>query len=192
MKILIAEDESDISVTYKIVLEERGHEVIITENGEECLDIYHSELKRRGNSPLYSSSPFEVVVLDYKMPRKNGIEVAKEILDLNPNQRIIFASAYVRDTLEDAVKQLKRVVELLQKPFSPDKLVDIIEDKESFEGLKKLMVDVKNMVGDVEPTREQIKDLFESLRKIQKGKGFMQFLLSGSMVFLSSVNSLVI
>jgi CheY-like chemotaxis protein len=70
MRILVAEDESDISVTYKIALEASGHEVITTENGEECLDIYHSELKRmnhdndndndgkrRGKSQLYSSSP---------------------------------------------------------------------------------------------------------------------------------------
>jgi CheY-like chemotaxis protein len=40
-------------------------------------------------------SPFDVVVLDYKMPSKDGMEVAKEILQINPYQRIIFASAYV-------------------------------------------------------------------------------------------------
>jgi two-component SAPR family response regulator len=47
------------------------------------------------------------------MPKKDGIEVAKEILEMNSKQRIIFASAYVKDTLEDAVKELKRVVELI-------------------------------------------------------------------------------
>src|SRR5919109_1574182 len=131
MRILVAEDEPDISRTYKLALEDNGHEVIVTENGEECLGVYSNELKRMkinadNNSnnnnnkhpkttSLYSpSSPFDVVVLDYRMPKKDGMEVAKEILDLNPNQRIIFASAYVRDTLEDSVKQLNRVVELLQ------------------------------------------------------------------------------
>ncbi|MDQ3967915.1 MAG: hypothetical protein M3275_05910 [Thermoproteota archaeon] len=43
-----------------------------------------------------SSSTFgAVVILDYKMPKKDGLRVAKEILDMNPEQRIIFASAYV-------------------------------------------------------------------------------------------------
>jgi CheY-like chemotaxis protein len=32
------------------------------------------------------------------MPKMNGMEVAKEILAVNPHQRIIFASAYVRDS----------------------------------------------------------------------------------------------
>jgi CheY-like chemotaxis protein len=200
MKILIAEDEPDIRMMYKIVLDNNGHEVIVAENGEECLDIYRNELKRmktirdnnhknnnkrQENTLLYSSSSFDAVVLDYKMPKKDGMEVAKEILDLNPNQRIIFASAYVRDTLQDSVKQLKRVVELLQKPFSPEILIDTIEDREAYEGLKKLMVDVKQMsrVKSNDFTQEQIRSLLGSLRKIQKGRSFIYFFLSGLTIF---------
>jgi CheY-like chemotaxis protein len=52
------------------------------------------------------------------MPGMNGMDVAKEILEVSPHQRIIFASAYVEETLEESVKQLKQVVELMQKPFS--------------------------------------------------------------------------
>ena len=40
------------------------------------------------------------------------MEVAKEILAINPHQRIIFASAYVWETLIDSVKELKQIVEL--------------------------------------------------------------------------------
>src|SRR5215204_3777357 len=46
MRILVAEDELDIARTYKMVLEDRGHDVTVTENGEECLDVYSNELKR--------------------------------------------------------------------------------------------------------------------------------------------------
>ena len=73
--------------------------------------------------------PFDAVILDYRMPKKDGLEAAKEILELNPRQRIVFASAYVKETLEDSVKQLKQVVELMQKPFEADTLADTIEDK---------------------------------------------------------------
>jgi two-component SAPR family response regulator len=41
------------------------------------------------------------------MPYINGIEVAKEILAVNPHQRVIFASAYVKDTVIDSIKNLK-------------------------------------------------------------------------------------
>ena len=118
------------------------------------------------------------------MPRKDGLQVAKEILDLNPNQRIIFASAYVQETLEESVKKLKRVVVLLQKPFDIDALVNTIECNEAYEGLKKLMVDIKKIVSDKtndgDLTQEQIKGLFKNLRKIQKGKSLMYFFLCAS------------
>lgn len=44
MRIVIAEDESAISMQYQIVLEERGHEVTITNNGEDCFEVYLTAL----------------------------------------------------------------------------------------------------------------------------------------------------
>lgn len=40
---MIAEDEEDILTYYKSVLEQRGHNVILTDNGEECLRAYKQE-----------------------------------------------------------------------------------------------------------------------------------------------------
>jgi CheY-like chemotaxis protein len=121
-----------------------------------------------------SVSPFDVVVLDYRMPGKDGMEVAKEILALNPQQRIIFASAYVKDTLEDAVRQLRQVVELMQKPFDAEVLADTIEDREVRDGIKKLMKNLRlpSQENDMDPWLGQVTDLFEGLRKIQKGRTF--------------------
>jgi response regulator RpfG family c-di-GMP phosphodiesterase len=65
------------------------------------------------------------------MAGKDCMEVTKEILTINPDQRIIFASAYVKETLENSVKEFKRVVELLQKPFEIHAFIDTIEDKQS-------------------------------------------------------------
>jgi response regulator RpfG family c-di-GMP phosphodiesterase len=116
------------------------------------------------------------------MPGKDGMEVAKEILAINPDQRIIFASAYVKETLESSVKQLKRVVELLQKPFEIQAFIDTIEDKQVYEELKKIMINIREIdrsgplsgreSNALESTPEQIKDIFEGLRKIQKYRTF--------------------
>ncbi|MEO9364180.1 MAG: response regulator, partial [Nitrososphaera sp.] len=116
MKILVAEDEPNIAKVYKISFEERGHEVIVTHNGVECLEEYRHHIETGGQSAV----PFDVVLLDYRMPKKDGMEVAREILALVPKQRIIFVSAYVLETLQDAVKTLSRVVEMMQKPFEID------------------------------------------------------------------------
>ena len=198
MKILIAEDEPEIWKPYKVALEARGHKVVISEDGQECLRKYNTELLKQKKiktksssteitsslkketavkslnqqkSPLLLPPPFDAVILDYRMPKKDGLEAAKEILELDPRQRIVFASAYVKETLEDSVKQLKQVVELMQKPFEADTLADTIEDKAAYEVLKTLIVNIKEF--DLEnPTKEQISRLFEGLRKIQKGRTF--------------------
>ncbi|MDQ6668883.1 MAG: hypothetical protein M3Y53_11760 [Thermoproteota archaeon] len=69
--------------------------------GEECLTIYHEEFQRARFGKRYSvtkTPPFDAVVLDHKMPKINGMEVAKENLAINPHQRLIFVSAFVRDS----------------------------------------------------------------------------------------------
>src|ERR687896_773375 len=195
MKILIAEDESDISHTYRVALESRNHDVEITDDGVKCIQVYREELAKRQassyknmkhNNNLQDSrptvaTPFDVVVLDYKMPGKNGMEVAKKILEINPDQRIIFASAYVKETLENSVRKLKRVVELLQKPFEIQAFIDTIEDKQVYEELKKIMINIRAIDNDNTSTkessdpctsRERMRDLFECLRKIQKNRTF--------------------
>lgn len=112
------------------------------------------------------------------MPKKDGLEVAKEIFALKPNQRIIFASAYVKNTLKESLERLEQLVEVMQKPFNVKSLIDTIEDKEITDGLKMLMTDLREIKrhdkakGNLDPTPEQIRVLFEGLRKIQKGRTF--------------------
>jgi CheY-like chemotaxis protein len=212
LRILIAEDDPDIWIPYKIALEKRGHAVDCAQNGAECIEKYKTALKdstRRKKSEkegysnyhysnysskrrissgsnndqaLISSSsslflsppPYDAVVLDYRMPKKDGLQVAKEFLASNPSQRIIFASAYVKETLRESVKELRQVVELMQKPFLPEALVDVVEDSDAYPELKKLFVNVRKMTeSDFEnPSPDQIKDILEGLKKIQKGRTF--------------------
>src|ERR687885_2915455 len=144
MEILIAEDDSDTASSYKKALEEGNHKVTITDNGEHCLKIYHEKLedvKYKTNATEHIQ-PFDAVILDYKMPKIDGMEVAKEILSVNPRQRIIFASAYVKETLLDSIKNLHQIVELMQKPFAVKTLLDTIEDKETYSELLELNVDI--------------------------------------------------
>lgn len=168
MKILIAEDDPMTLKPYRVALEARGHSVQLTDNGEDCTKVYAEHLKQNN---VDGESPFDAVVLDYRMPKKDGMEVAKEILAINPNQRIIFASAYVKDTLVDSVKELHRPVELMQKPFKLEALIDTLEDKEIYEELKKLEVDA-DVFKAVNPSHQQISRLLESIRKIQKFRTF--------------------
>ena len=174
MKILIAEDETDMLSQYQEFLENNKHAVVPTKDGDECLLAYRKQYEKwfeTKNDDTDSDSPFDVVVLDYQMPNKNGLDVATEILSIVPKQRIIFASAYVEKTLRESIKNLKQIVELMQKPFPLQALVDTIEDKEIFQELEKLNVDIKNL-KELEPTHAQVRDYLEALKKIQKGRTF--------------------
>lgn len=165
MKILIADDEPDLISQYMVVLTDRDHTVVTANDGETCVAKYAEEFAR---SPEHV---FDAVVLDYSMPKMNGLDAAKKILDMNRSQRIIFASAYVQETLIDSIKNLKQIVELLQKPFSLQDLIDTIEDKSIYDDLAKLNVNIQNL-KDLNPTHAQIRDYLEALRKIQKAKTF--------------------
>lgn len=188
MRILIAEDESAISMQYQIVLEERGHEVKITNDGEECLEAYLTALLSTSEQPTaksvgtsvesndtknrYSTMdknhlPFDIVILDYKMPRKDGLETAKAILDVCPSQRVMFASAYTVQTLTEAVKSLHKVVELLQKPFDLEYFVDAVEDKALYEQLERLNVRVREL-RNFDVTHSQLVDLLAGIKKLQR------------------------
>ncbi len=123
LTILSGEDNEFAALQYKKIFEKNQHHVTIARDGEECVAAYRKALQ---GCPL-RSTPFDVVLLDFVMPKKNGVLVAKEILELRPNQKIIFASAFGAGVLDDASTILRDSVEIIQKPFSLDFLVKKIE-----------------------------------------------------------------
>jgi CheY-like chemotaxis protein len=167
VKVLIAEDNPDTRFYYDILFEKYQHVLVSAKDGLECLKIYHDEFEnvRLLTDAMQKIQPFDAVILDYKMPGRNGLEVAKEILAVNPHQRIIFASAYVRDILMEAVRQLRQLVELVQKPFSERQFIDILEDTEVYQELGQLGVDV-NQIKKGQFRHEQLKSLLETLNEL--------------------------
>lgn len=166
LKVLIAEDDADMVKMYRVALEAKHHTVSITHDGEECVRVYKQELDKLGISPS-KYEPFDVVVLDYRMPKMDGLAAAKKLLSMNKVQRLIFASAYVKETLRDSVKELDQVVELIQKPFEPKILVELIENTavvKELEEINKMLADMNHNKSD----EDQINELLNVLKRIQK------------------------
>jgi CheY-like chemotaxis protein len=82
LNILLVDDNRDGLLVRRSLLEEVGYRVQIATNGEEGLK-------------LFETSPFDVVVTDYRMPRMDGGELIQRIRQLKPNTRIILLSGFV-------------------------------------------------------------------------------------------------
>lgn len=126
MKILVAEDSRSVALVYKKTLEKRGHIVIITENGLKCLYQYTDDFKLRGDDKK-KTSLYDLVILDHKMPRMAGTDVAKEIIEMNPKQRILFVTGHVKDMMK-GVRKIGEKIELMQKPFRISAMISQVEN----------------------------------------------------------------
>ena len=113
MKILIVEDEAGIVQFLKQGLEEEGYEVSAALDGLSGLD-------------LYKKSNFDLVLLDWMLPKLNGLDLCKSIR-LNDNQTpIIFLTA--KDTIQETIEGLKSGAnDYIKKPFSFDELLERIK-----------------------------------------------------------------
>ena len=113
MKILIAEDETIIRLDLRELLEKAGHEVVAeARDGEEAVDL------AREHEP-------ELALLDVKMPKLDGIDAARKILEERPIP-IVMVTAYGEGEL------VARAVEAgvfgyLVKPFRETDLLPAIK-----------------------------------------------------------------
>ncbi|HEY7109338.1 MAG TPA: response regulator [Nitrososphaeraceae archaeon] len=171
MKVLIAENDCSTSDKYIRALKARGHEVTVVNRGEKCLETYSEQLSIVKDTTLANghTSPYDAVLLDYILPDIDGLEVAKEILTLNPRQRIIILSTHASEILSQVSDWTKIPVEVLEKSVSITVLVDTVEDVALFELLKKFDLDI-GVFKKCAFSHEQLRELVDILRSI-KGNG---------------------
>ena len=126
LKILVADDNKFTRTVYEDMFRRRGHDVIAASNGDECLTKYKTQWLSK--SP--GSKVFDSVILDYSMPQANGDEVVGEILRMSPNQQVLILSAYDADDLKEAFSKIKDSVEIIQKGFPIEALIEKLESNE--------------------------------------------------------------
>jgi len=104
MKILVIEDEKKVAGFIKRGLEEAGYVAALAKDGEEGLYMAESE-------------EYDLIILDLILPRKNGIEVCKELRQMKVRAPILILSA--KDSVDDKVVGLDSGADdYLTKPFA--------------------------------------------------------------------------
>jgi two-component system chemotaxis response regulator CheY len=114
-KILITDDARFMRVMLSRIIEEQGYEVIDeANNGEQAIEKYKE------------TTP-DLVTMDITMPKVDGIEATKQILDYDPNTKIIVCSAMgqkpmVLEAIEAGAK------DFIVKPINKDKVIETISN----------------------------------------------------------------
>jgi len=172
MRVLVAEDETIIRLDLRDLLERSGFEVCAeAKDGEEAVELARSERP-------------DVAIMDVKMPKLDGIEAARRILDERPIP-IVMLTAYGQDELVSRAVEAG-VFGYLVKPFREqdplpairaasarhEELVALREEAESLaEALaaRKAIERAKGLLMQKEGLNEQ--EAFARLRKASQLSG---------------------
>jgi len=79
--ILIVDDQEEVLISVRLLLEREGHHVLTAAGGEEAL-------------ALFRHCPVQLAIVDYFMPRMSGEEVVQEIRKLDQDVQILLQTGY--------------------------------------------------------------------------------------------------
>lgn len=112
--ILVVDDIRSMRVTLGGILEDKGHNVVMAENGYQAIEAVKKTL-------------FDVIFIDIKMPGINGVQTFREIKKIDRKAVVIMMTAYsVEDLLKEALEE--GAYATVYKPFDVDKIIAVIEE----------------------------------------------------------------
>lgn len=112
MRILIVDDEQQMLKILQAFLTKEGYEVVSAHDGEMALDIFQEHV-------------FDLVILDWMMPKKDGLSVCREIKSMS-DVKVIMLTA--KNENEDEFSALQSGADdYIKKPFHPGVLIARIQ-----------------------------------------------------------------
>ncbi|NLH52848.1 MAG: response regulator, partial [Bacteroidales bacterium] len=109
IRILWADDEIDMLKAHVIFLEQKGYEVVSTNNGNEALELIRTEA-------------FDIIFLDENMPGLTGLETLAEINNLKPGIPVVMITKSEEESImEDAIGG--NISDYLIKPVKPNQIL---------------------------------------------------------------------
>lgn len=114
LSLLLVDGEKPLLALLKKYLERLGHAVEIAETGQAALEKCRQ-----------TPCPFQIVILDLKLPDMPGQEVLPLMLAVAPELRVVVSSGSVFSNESVAAHQRSRVSSLL-KPFMPKQLLEAL------------------------------------------------------------------
>jgi two-component system response regulator PilR (NtrC family) len=133
-KILVADDEQSMREFLDIMLKKEGYKVSLASNGEEVAKLVENDL-------------FDLVLLDIRMPKLDGISALKKIKANTPETIVIMITAYA--SADTAIKAMKEgAYDYITKPFKVEEIKLIIKNALEKKNLQKENILLKQAVRD--------------------------------------------
>jgi two-component system, OmpR family, response regulator ChvI len=112
-KILVVDDDADVTSTFKMVLEMNGFEV----------DAYTSPLSALSN---FKPNEFGLLLLDIRMPAMNGFELFKKMKSIDSKVEVCFITAFedYREEFKESFPMLDEAKYFIRKPKAIQDLVN--------------------------------------------------------------------
>ena len=108
--VLVIDDDGAVRQLLKLILQQKGYEVLLASNGLEGLMVYTTYHSR-----------IDLVLTDVDMPELNGIELANRIRAREPSKSILLMSG------RPAEDPQRPDLPIFPKPFRPDQLIEAVE-----------------------------------------------------------------
>jgi two-component system response regulator PilR (NtrC family) len=133
-KLLVADDEQSMREFLDIMLKKEGYKVSLASNGEEVLKLAERDI-------------FDLILMDIRMPKLDGIAVLKKIKALSPETIVIMITAYA--SADTAIRAMKEgAYDYVTKPFKVDEIKLIIRNALEKKNLQKENILLKQVVRD--------------------------------------------
>jgi two-component system cell cycle sensor histidine kinase/response regulator CckA len=113
LKILVVDDEPAVLRLCGAILERSNFIAVLAENGLQALDIFHE-----------MHSELVLIISDVLMPVMDGPTFVRKVFQHTPKSNVILMTGFDPENMPP--EDLKRLCSIINKPFTPKQLIDVV------------------------------------------------------------------
>jgi CheY-like chemotaxis protein len=115
-EILIADDEPAVRTYIRNILKMEGYQLLEAADGLDAIEQIRQHI-----------APIDLLVTDIRMPRMDGVALARSVSEVYPGTPVVYISGYPFDLEEERSRHSGRPCAFLSKPFTPKTLLETVE-----------------------------------------------------------------
>ena len=116
-RIFIVDDEPDITLSFKMILEGNGFKV----------DTYNDPVQATRN---FRAGSYDLVILDIRMPKMDGFQLYEELKKIEEKVKVVFITAF--DINYEGLRKMYpelRIDSFVRKPVDSEYLINVVKDE---------------------------------------------------------------